>query len=45
MGGKSNFLSVLPFTLELGLVQPVRRNEESFFSFFYPGLLRKGGGF
>lgn len=39
--GKGNFLPVLPFTLELGLLQPVRWNEELFFVFYPERLFRK----
>lgn len=39
--GKGNFLPVLPFTLELGLKQLVRRNEEPFFLFYPERLFRK----
>lgn len=40
--GEGSFLSVLPFTLELGLLQPARGNGELFFSFsIQKGFLRK----
>lgn len=39
--GEGSFLPVLPFTLELGLLQPARGNGELFFSLFYPERLFK----
>lgn len=43
MEGKGSFLPVLPFTLELGRLQPVRRNEEHFFRFVFRKAFWEGG--